>query len=324
MVYALQRVLACAALVTCTAAFAQQDYPNRNVRLVVGFAPGGSTDTTARIVGQRLQEGLGRTFVVDNRPGADGAIAAELVARSTADGYTIYVASNSITIAPVLYSKTPYDPVKDFTPISLVAAFPSLLIVHPSLNVNSVKELIALAKAKPGQLTFASSGAGTTPFMGMGLLMSMAGIKMVHVPFKGSAPAVAATLAGETQLMLGDLSTTTQHAKAGKVRALAVTSPRRLPLVPDVPTLSESGLTGFDTATWIGLLAPVGTPRAIVSRIAAEIGAYAQLPASKERFVSMGAELLGTTPEQFSERMKSDLAMWARVIKDTGMAGVTN
>jgi len=324
MTHVLRAAAACAAIVFCSAAAAQQDYPNRNVRFVVGFAPGGSTDTTARIVGQRLQEALGRTFVVDNRPGADGAIAAEIVAKAPADGYTFYVASNSITIAPVLYSKTPYDPVKDFSPVSLVAAFPSLLIVHPSLNVSTVKDLIALAKAKPGQLSFASSGAGTTPFMGMGLFMSMAGIKMVHVPFKGSAPAVAATLSGETQLMMGDLSTTAQHAKAGKVRALAVTSPRRLPLVPDVPTLSESGLAGFDTATWIGVLGPAGTPRPIVDRIAAEIGRYAAVPASKERFVNMGAELVGSTPEQFGERIRSDMAMWTKVIKDTGLVGATN
>jgi tripartite-type tricarboxylate transporter receptor subunit TctC len=300
-------------------AFAQTAYPSQPIRIVVPFPPGGATDIMARAAAQKLAEAWKAQVVVDNRPGAGGNIGSELVAKAAPDGYTLEMGTvGTHAINASLYAKMPYDHVKDFTPVVLVAAVPNVLVVHPSVPANSVQELIAYAKANPGKLNFASSGAGTSIHLSGELFKVMAGVQMTHVPYKGSAPAITDLLGGQVQLMFDNLPPSLPHIRAGKLRALAVTTSERAPALPDVPTVAESGLPGFEASSWFGLLAPAGTPREIVVKINGEIARWLVTPEAKEKMIAIGANAKGGTPEDFAKHIADETAKWAKVVKESG------
>ena len=307
-----------AALLTIAAPAAAQTYPAKPVRLIVGFSVGGGTDLISRIISKKLAETWPHALVVENRPGADGGIATEIVAKSAPDGYTLVMVSNAYTITPFL-RKLAYDPVRDFAPVTLVASTPNLLLVHPSLPVRNVKELVALAKSRPGQLTFASSGGGTSPFLAMELFKSITGTNIVHVPYKGSGPAVIDLMGGQIQLMFGAVSTSQPHVRSGRLRAIAISSPKRWPAFPDLPTVGES-IPGFEAATWYGVLAPAGTPPAIVNKLQNDIAAVLQQPDAKAYVSESGFEAIGNTPEQFAQVIQRDMQKWGKLIRALGAA----
>ena len=318
------RIFAAGAAVTAAAMCAPhagaQSYPAKPVRLVVGFAAGGGTDLLARVVSKKLAETWPHALVVENRPGADGSIATELAAKSAPDGYTLVMVSNAHTITP-FQRKLAYDPVKDFAPITQVASTPNLLLVHPTLPVKNVKELVALAKARPGQLTFGSSGAGTSPYLAMELFKSLTGTNIVHVAYKGSNPAVTDLIGGHIQLMFGAVSTTLPHVKSGKLRAIAVSSPARWPTVPQVPTVAESGLPGFEAATWYGVLAPAATPAPITSKLHGDIAGALQQPDVRNYAAEMGFQTIGNKPDEFAEVIRRDMQKWGKLLRSLPAAG---
>jgi tripartite-type tricarboxylate transporter receptor subunit TctC len=294
-------------------------YPTKPIRIVVPFPPGGATDILARDVAQKLTDAWGQSVIVDNRPGAGGNIGSELVAKSAPDGYTLEMGTvGTHAINASLYAKMPYDNVKDFVPIILVAGVPNVLEVNPALPVNSVPELIAYAKANPGKLNFASSGNGTSIHLSGELFKAMAGVEMTHVPYKGSAPALQDLIAGQVQVMFDNLPPSLPQIRAGKLRALAVTSAARAPALPDVPTVAEAGLPGFEASSWFGLLAPAGTPPAIVAQINAEVGKWLATPEAKENLAKQGANAAGGTPEDFAKHIAAETAKWAKVVKASG------
>jgi len=287
--------------------------------MVVPFPPGGTTDILARAVGQKLSESWGQQVVIDNRPGAGGNIGTDIVAKSPADGYTLLMGTvGTHSINASLYSKLPFDPIKDFAPVTLVASVPNVLVVNATIDAKSVKELIALAKSRPGQLAFASSGNGTSIHLAGELFKSMTGTSMLHIPYKGSAPAIAELLGGQTNMMFDNLPSAMPHIKSGRLRALAVTSVRRSPALPDVPTIAETGITGYEASSWFGVLAPAGTPKDVVAKIQADIAKALNTPEIRERLSGQGAEPVGDTPEHFAEHIKAESAKWARVVKDSG------
>lgn len=297
-----------------------QNYPTKPIRMIVPFPPGGTTDILARVAGQKITEAFGQQVIVDNRPGAGGNIGTELVAKSAPDGYTLLTDPGStLTINPSLYAKLPYDVLKDFAPVTIIAAVPNLLVVHPSLPVKSVRDLIILAKARPGQLNYASTGAGQSTHLSMELFKTMAGINVVHIPYKGSSPALADLLGGQVSLMFDNMPSSLPHVKAGKLRALAVSTLKRSPAMPQLPTVAESGLPGFEVSVWFGVLAPAGTSRDIVSKLNSAIVKSLQSPDVRERLAGQGAEAIGNTPEQFTAQMQRDLVKWAKVVKDSGV-----
>jgi len=298
---------------------AAQTYPTKPIRLVVPFPPGGATDILARDVAQKLTEAWGQSVIVDNRPGAGGNIGSELVAKSAPDGYTLEMGTvGTHAINASLYAKMPYDHVKDFTPVILVAGVPNVLVVNPSLPANSVAELIAYAKANPGKLNFASSGNGTSIHLSGELFKVMAGVQITHIPYKGSAPALQDLVGGQVQMMFDNLPPSLPQIKAGKLRALAVTSAARASALPDVPTLAESGLPGFEASSWFGILAPAGTPAPIVAKLNAEIARYLATPEAKEKLAKQGANAAGGTPDDFAKHIAAETAKWAKVVKDSG------
>jgi tripartite-type tricarboxylate transporter receptor subunit TctC len=295
------------------------DYPSKPIHIVVPFAAGGTTDFLARAIAQDLGTSMGTTVIVDNRPGAGGNIGSDLVAKSAPDGYTLLLGTvGTHAINASLYKKMPYDTVKDFAPISLVASVPNILVVHPSVPAKSVKELIALAKAKPGALAFASSGNGSSIHLSGELFKSMTDVDMVHVPYKGSGPALTDLVGGQVQLMFDNMPSSFPHVKAGRLRALAVTSSKRSPAAPDVPTIAESGVPGYESVAWFGILAPAGTPPEIVKKLNAEIAKTLKSPEVMKRLASQGAEPVSNTPEQFAVYIKSEMAKWAKVVKTSG------
>ncbi len=295
------------------------NYPVRPIRLVVPQAPGGSTDFTARLVAPMLAERLGQSVVVDNRTGAGSLVGTDLVAKATPDGYTLLVVASSITINPSIYEKLPFDPVRDFAPVTMLSSFPSLAAVHPSLPANSVKELIALAKAKPGTLNFASGGTGTATHLGAELFKSMAGIDIIHVPYKGGGPAITALLGSQVHLYFGPINTLLGHVKSGKLKALAVTSAQRTRVAPEVPSVAEAGLPGYEHTTWNGLLAPARTPPALIKKLNGEVGAVLKTAAIGERFIGEGVEPGGVSPEEFAATIKREITKWAKVIREAGI-----
>jgi tripartite-type tricarboxylate transporter receptor subunit TctC len=295
-----------------------QSYPSGPVRMMVGFPPGGVADILARIVGPKLSDSLGQPVVVENRPGASSNIAAEAVSRAASDGHTLFVFSTANAVNVSLYSKLSYDPVKDFAPVSLLASMANLLVVHPSIPAQSVRELIALAKEKPGQLNFASAGHGSTQHISAQLFRMMAEVDIVHIPYKGSVPAMTALLGAEVPLMFNVVSTALPHVKAGKVRALAITSKRRSSLVPDLPTVAEAGLPDFEYVAHFGLQAPANTPREVIARLNAETARILQMADVRERFMANGAEPMHSTPEQFGAFIQGEVDKHRPLIKASG------
>jgi len=298
---------------------AASSYPLRPIRMIVAYPPGGGTDQVGRVMAEQLTQTLGQQVVVDNRGGATGNIGTELAARAAPDGYTLLmgnVAPNAVNVS--LFRKLGFDPVKDFAPVSLVAITPNILVAHPSLPVKSIKDLIALAKAKPGTLNFPSAGVGSSSHLAGELLKSLAGISMVHVPFKGGGPALVATIAGEVQIMFATMPAAMPHVKSGKVRPVAVTTTRRSQAMPELPTIAESGVKGYDAATWYGLLAPAGTPKAIVDRLHGDTVKILAGP-TRQRLEAQGFEPDGGTPAAFAAYIQSEIVKWAKVIKDAGI-----
>jgi tripartite-type tricarboxylate transporter receptor subunit TctC len=298
-----------------------QDYPSRPVRLVVPFAAGGPNDIIARLVGGRLSDALGQPIVVENRPGAGGNIGTDFVAKAPPDGYTLLSAGPGSLIINPLLGAVPYDTARDFAPVSLMASAPNVLVVHPSLPAKSVTELIELARARPRQLNYASGGPGSTPHLSGALFAVMAGIDIVHIPYKGTGPASADLLGGQVQMAFFGIPPLLPHIKSGKLRALAVTGKRRSPELPEVPTVDEAGLRGYEVSPWYGLLVPAATPRAIVARLNAEVAKIVRGAEMKDRLASQGAEPVGGTPEDYAAVIRADTATWARVIKEAGLRG---
>ncbi|MDB5921630.1 MAG: hypothetical protein JWN13_566 [Betaproteobacteria bacterium] len=295
-----------------------QTYPTKPVRVIVPFTPGGISDVLARVMAQHLSGAMGQQFFVENRPGAGTTIAADLVAKSAPDGYTLYfIDMTTHAINATLYSKLPYDSVKDFTQIAMVAQTPLIMVVHPSLSVKTVKELIAFAKARPDEIVYASSGNGTILHLSGETLKSLAGIKMVHVPYKGSAPAVAALLGGEVAMTFSTTPPALPHVKAGRLRALAVTSPQRAPLLPEVPALAET-LKGFDIVLYNGIMGPAGIPGEVVSRLNKELARMMTLPNIKEAWAKQGADPIVMTPDQVTEHLKSDISKLGKMVRAAG------
>ena len=297
---------------------AAQSYPTKPIRFLVGFPPGGTSDILARTIGQKLSDAVGQQVVIENRPGAGGNIGAEAAAKSAPDGYTLFMSTTSQAISVSLYSKLNYDLVRDFAPVIQAVNYTNLLVVHPSLPVKSVKELIALAKARPGQLNYGTAGNGTPPHMTGELFKSYTGVNIQHVPYKGGAPAIADLLGGQITIMFDNVPPLLPHVQAGKMRPLAVTSLKRINVLRDVPTLDEAGLKGFDSVAWNGVLAPAGTPKEIVARLNAEIMRILNVPDVRERLVAQGADPVGGTPEQFAALIRSEIQKWAKVVKDSG------
>jgi tripartite-type tricarboxylate transporter receptor subunit TctC len=304
---------------TVVAPVCAQTYPNRPVRFVLPFPPGGPTDILGRIIGQKLAERLGQPVVPENRPGAGGNIGLETGAKAKPDGYTIVLASPSLSISPTLYKKLNYDSVKDFAPISLVAEIPNVLLVAPSLPVKSLKELIEYAKANPGKLNFGSGGIGTSNHLASELFKALAKVSITHVPYKGSNQAMIAMMGEEVGMVVIGLPSSQAQIQAGKVRALAVLSEQRLPSLPAVPTAREAGMDNFEVTTWYGILTPAGTPRDIVTRLNAEWGKITAMPDTKEMMQSAGFEPMSGTPEQFGEFIKTEIVRWGKVIRDSNL-----
>ncbi len=310
-------LLLSAVLLAGTTWVAAQEYPSKPVRLIVPFAPGGGNDIVARAIAQQLSASLGRQFVVDNRAGAGGVVGAELAAKSPPDGYTLFLGGvGSHAVNPNLHARLPYDPVKDFAAIALIASAPSVLVVHPSVPARSIEEFTALARANPGKLNFASNGNGSSAQLAAVLYESMAGVRMVHVPYKGLAPALADLLSGEVQLMFSSMVAIVPHIRTGRLRALAVTGKKRSPLLPEVPTLDESGLRGYQAGSWYGVLAPAGTPLQIVTKLNAEIVQALQQPEIRERLAAEGAEPVGGTPAEFAAHIEAELARVRKILRD--------
>ncbi len=300
------------------AAFAQA-FPNHSIRLVVPFPAGGTTDILARDVAKRLTETLGQAVVVDNRAGAGGNIGADIVAKSAPDGYTLLMGTvGTHAINPSLYAKMPYDHVKDFVPVVLVAGVPNVLVVNPSVPINSVADLIKMAKAKPGSINFASSGSGTSIHLSGELFKTMTGVDMTHVPYKGSSPALTDLMGGQVQVMFDNLPSSLALIKSGKLRAVAVTSLKRAPALPDVPTVAESGVPGFEASSWFGILAPAGTPAPIVAKLNAEVNQWLQSPEGKAQLLAQGAEVAGGPPDRFVAHIRAESDKWAKVVKASG------
>ncbi len=307
-------IILCAFLTAASTAFAQH-YPNKPIRMIVAVPPGGPADTLARLVGPRLSEALGQTVVIDNRPGANGIIAYEMAAHSASDGYTFVLVAAGVAINPSLYRNVPYDPIKDFAPITLGITVPNILVVHPSVAAASVRELIALAKARPEQIAFASAGNGTSGHLALELFRQSSGIKVVHVPFKGGGPALTNVIAGQVQALFSIALAATPQVKAGKVRALAITSASRSPVAPDLPTIAESGFPGFEVIGWFGWLAPAKTPREIVNRLNREIVRILNMSEVHDRLLSLATIPVGNTSGQFAGFIRAERDKWAKVIR---------
>ena len=298
---------------------AADSYPSKPVHLILPFPPGGGTDILGRLIGEQLTMRLGQPVVQENRGGAGGNLGAEAVARAAPDGYTLLLAAPTLAISPTLYPKLAYDPLKDLAPIALVATVPNVMVTHPSVPARTLQEFIALAKRRPGELNFGSGGAGTSNHLGGELFNMVAGVKLVHVPYKGVNLAMQDVLAGNVQLVFIGIPAAAPHIRAGKLRALAVVAPQRSSALPDVPTAAEAGLPGFEVTTWYGVLAPAGTPRAIVERLNTELGRIMLAPELQPRLADMATEPRSGTPEAFAAYLREETAKWGKVIRDAGL-----
>jgi tripartite-type tricarboxylate transporter receptor subunit TctC len=297
-----------------------QTYPTRPIRLVVPFSAGaGVTDIMARLVGQHLSASIGQQVVIDNRPGAGGIPGTEVVSRAAPDGYTLLMTNVALAVNPFLYPKLPYDAAKDFMPVTMVNSAPLLLVVHPSIAARSVKELVAYAKSHPGLLNYGSGGVGSTPHLSGELFKSLAGIDVVHVPYKGGAPALTDLVGGQLSFMIENMPGTMPFVKGGKLRALAITSPKRSPLEPALPTMAEAGVPGYEVIGWNGLVAVKGTPPAIVARLHTEVAGILRTPEVRQRLAALGAEPVGNTPDEFGAFIKAEIARWGKIIREKGI-----
>ena len=308
-------VLACIIGMTLGGAAVAQNFPARSVKIIVGFAPGGPADVLARIYADKLGTLWGQSVLVDNRAGAGGNIGSEITAKAAADGYTLVLAPSSHVTNGALYSKLPYDPIKDFTPISQVAYYSLVLAVHPSVPATNLKELVALAKAQPGRLSVASAGTGTPTHLAAELFRIAAGIELTHIPYKGAAPATNDLLGGQASMMFNNPVSAMPQVRSGRLRGLATTGLTRAPIAPDLPTVAESGYPGFEAGTWYAFLGPAGLPREVLAKLSADINAVTQLAEVRSRFTAMGVDPIGTTPEQLALIMQSDLEKWTKVIR---------
>ena len=305
------------AFALAAAAASGQSYPSRPVRMIVGFPPGGGTDVVARVISQKLSEWYGQAVVVENRPGATGTIGADALAKSPADGYTLIMGHvNSHGIAPNLFAKLPYDPIKDFAAVAYVGYVPNVLAVHPSVSAQSVKELVALAKSKPGHMNYASSGNGSTQHLAGEMFKQLTGTSIIHVPYKGSGDAIKDLLAGTVNMNFDTMPPVLPHIQSGRLRGLAISTPRRLPQLPDVPTFEEAGIKGFDVTNWYGVMAPGGTPRDIVSKLNSDINKAMQVPEVRARLEAVGTQLREQSAAEFDAFMKAEVAKYAKLIKD--------
>ena len=313
--------LACAALAAAATgvAFAQAGYPSKPVRMVVPSSAGGGTDIVARIISPELSKRLGQQVVIDNRPGAGTMIGIEVAAKSPPDGYTLLMGLSTLAINSALYKKVPYDPVRDFAPITQAVSSAGIIVVHPSVPVKTVKELIAFARARQGQLNYASAGTGTYPHMTMELFLSMAKLKMVHIPYKGSAPAMIGMVGGQVSTMAATILTGMPHIRSGRLRPLGITSAVRSSIAPKIPTIAEAGLPGYESVQWYGMLAPARTPKDIITRLHAEATGVLRQPEIKERMAADGADTVGSSPEEFTRYIQSELTKWAKVAREAGI-----
>jgi tripartite-type tricarboxylate transporter receptor subunit TctC len=312
----------CAALLACGSAWAQpatEAYPSKPIRLILPFPPGGGTDIIGRILSERMSADLGQPVVLENRGGAGGNVGAEAAARSAPDGYTLVLVAPSLAISPSLYKKLNYDALKDLTPIGLVATVPNVLVTHPAVQAQTLAEFIALAKTTPGGMNFGSGGSGTSNHLAGELFNLLAGVKLVHVPYKGVNLAMNDLIAGQVQLVVIGISAAAPQIKAGRLRALAVLTPRRSPALPDVPTAAEAGLQNFEVTTWYGLLAPAGTPKPIVIRLNAALVRSMQAQDLRERLAAIATEPMTSTPEEFGELIRLEMAKWGQVVRDAGL-----
>jgi tripartite-type tricarboxylate transporter receptor subunit TctC len=300
-------------------ATAQSNYPNKPVRILAGAPPGGGNDIMARLIAQRLSENLGQQVIVENRPGAGATLATDLVAKSAPDGYTLFLTPSAHALSPSIYRKLPFDPVKDFAAVGQMASVPLVVIVSASLQVNTLRELIDLARAKPSFINFGSGGNGAAQHLAGEFLKSLAGIEMVHVPYKGSGQAIPDLIAGQIQLMVEPLASAMPHIRGGRVKALAITSRQRVPSLPELPTAEEAGLPGFEVTAWYGLLAPAGTPPEVVARLNAEVNRIIAQPAMRESLATQGAIPVGGTPQQFMDLIVAEIARWRPIIQKAGI-----
>ena len=319
------RVLSCIVallaltFVDASAQNAPPSYPTKFIRFIVPYAPGGSSDVLARTISQKLNDALGQTLVIDNRPGAGSMIGTDIAAKSPADGYTIILSDMPHTINPSIYAKVPYDPIRDFAPVTLIGVSPMFLFAHPSLQATNIKEFIALAKTQPGKIAIASGGTGATTHLMAELLQTHAGIKLNHVPYKGAGPALSDVVAGQVPATFTSMATAAPFAKSGRLRILGVTTSKRMAAFPDVPTFEESGVSGMVVEHWWGVMAPAGVPKAIIDKLRAAIVNAVNSPEVRERFTALGVEPRTTTPEQFRALLESDVKRWAKVVKDAGI-----
>jgi tripartite-type tricarboxylate transporter receptor subunit TctC len=312
-------LLIAVATLLATAIPAQAQYPVRPVRLIVPFPPGGGTDTMARVIGPKLSEALGQQIFLENRGGAGANIGAEIAAKSAPDGYTLMLATITNAIGASLYSKLNYDLVRDFAPITQLATTPHILVVHPSVPVKSVKEFIAFARARPGELTYSSSGSGSAAHLAGELFNSLTGVKSVHVPYKGGGPSMIAVVGGEVSLCFATMPSAIGYVRSGRLRGIAVTTAQRSPSTPELPTIAETGVAGYEAGSWYGLSAPAGTPKEIIARLHAETIKVLALPDVRERLAAAGFEVVVSTPEQFAEFTRTEIQKWGKLVKATGL-----
>ena len=295
-----------------------QSWPTKPVRMIIAFPPGGPTDLVSRVLAQKLSEQLGQQVIVDNKPGAGGNIAAELAAKAAPDGYTIFYNTSAIVIGPALYGKVNYDTLKDFAPVLLTASVPMVLVVNPQLPARSVKEFVDLAKTRSGALNYSSSGTGTITHLASAMMSTQTGIQTQHIPYKGSAPGLVDLASGQTQFMIDTINTVLPYVRDNRLRGLAVTSAKRSPLLPDLPTLAEAGISGFEAAAWQGIVVPTGTPNEIVQKLNAEVNKALTHPDIRSRLAAQGADILGGTPAEYAAYLRSEMPRWAKAVKDSG------
>ena len=297
-----------------------QDYPNKPIRFVVPYAPGGASDVTARLLGQKMTEAWGQTVAVDNRPGANGIVALEFVTKSPADGYTILMANlGPNAINPAVYSKLPYDPIKGFAPVTLTTLVPNILVINPYLPARNLKDVFALARSKPGQMSYGTGGHGSSNHLSMELLKSMAGVQITHVPYKGDVPAMIDAMAGQIEMSVPTVVAASPYVKSGKLRAIAVTSVKRVAALPEVPTIAEAGVPGFESVSWGGVMAPGGTPAPVINKLNTEIVRILRLPDMQERLQALGAEVVGSSPAEFANYLETEIARWSKVARAAGV-----